>query len=235
MGLPLALAKLLAGEGFSEDARMSAAQCIRKIYESAHVHGPPLAVWAKPIVKPLRAAFMRGARLAAPDSSFINVGNFMITLSTEPHLIPTMASGMPDFVSALKLVGPPAAYASRIIGNLITHPGARAAALREGAVPALVSLLHGKDGAPVPSATPSGGVDAAIAAFTALGNLAATDSRAVLLAADAPSRLRGTLLGPAMAALSFDGQMRMSLANPVPFITAMNMLVACKVRVVQGV
>ena len=49
-----------------------------------------------------------------------------------------------------------------VVGNLATNPGARAAALREGAVPALVSLLYGRNGAIVPAVKALGGEAVAI-------------------------------------------------------------------------
>ena len=58
-GLPLALAKLLAGEGtVDESLRILTGLCIQRLLETAREHGPPLAAWAKPLVKPLRYAFL---------------------------------------------------------------------------------------------------------------------------------------------------------------------------------
>ena len=78
-GFPLALAKLLAGEGFSEDvryedARYNSSVGLHRIVLTSYEHGPPLAAWAKPIVKPLLAAFARAARGAASQASSPSIG-----------------------------------------------------------------------------------------------------------------------------------------------------------------
>ena len=126
-GLPLALAKLLAGEGLSEGVRLAAIYCIEHVIEAAIEHGPPLAAWAKPIVKPLRAAYAReslkGAAAAAPPSS-LSVGNALISLSTDPSLISAVASGMPDFVSSLRGGGSMARNAAMVISNVSPPRGA---------------------------------------------------------------------------------------------------------------
>ena len=228
-GLPLALAKLLAGEGFSEIAmHPAAALCLQRLIEAAEVHGPPLATWAKPIVKPLRAADARAVRGAALETSEASTGVLhslgctLLTLSLYPPLIPTVASGIPDFVSALRGGGFPAGLASGVIGNLAQHPGARAAALREGAVPAIVSLLYGKDGTLTPAVKAVGGEETALQAFKVLGDLTLfDDSRGAILATDAPLRLRGTLLGASMAGLAPDYQSTFSESPITPSLIAL--------------
>ena len=203
-GLPLVLVKIVTGEDFSVGARTNASFCIHGLVKAASGHGPPPCAWAKPIIKPLRAAFVRDtAKGAVMEPPPMLVGNLLLTLSTESPLIPAMASGMPDFVSFTRGGGHQATLAAKIIGNLSPHPGARAAAVREGAVPALVSLLYGKDGAPSPSVKARGGEEAARESFKALGNLASfDDSKAAILATDASSRLWGTLLGATQAGLT---------------------------------
>ena len=172
VGFPLALAKLVAAEGFSGGARARAIVCLQRLVETTREHGPPLAEWAKPIVKPLRTAFARAkGGTAPPESSVIIVGYVLFMLSADEHLITAMASGMPDFVSLVRGPSILAVHAAGIIGNLAVHPGSRAAALREGAVPALVSLLYGKGGASTPAVKALCGEDAAVEAFLALGNL----------------------------------------------------------------
>ena len=202
VGLPLALAKLLAGKGSPDSAR-NAVECLQRLIEAAQRDGPPLAGWAKPIVKPLRSAFARSARGSALGSTPLRVGSVLATLACDPLLIPTVASGMPDFVSLVQGGGPPSFCAANIIRNMVaSHPAAQAAALREGAVPALVSLLYGRDGAPSPAVAALEGEKVAIVAFSTLGIMSVFDDlRAALLAMDAASRLRGTLLGASMAGL----------------------------------
>ena len=180
-GLPLALAKLLADEGPTEDTRMAAGECLKLLIEAAREHGPPLAAWAKPIIKPLRAAFVRNVvgGAAPPESADMFAGHILHTLSADAHLVTAVASGMPDFISCLRGSDFPAVLAAAIIRNLATHPGARAAALREGAVPALVSLASDRK---------------VVDAFNTLGELSSyDDARAAILATDAPLRLRGTV------------------------------------------
>ena len=222
VGFPLALSKLLAGKGYSGGSRTHAADCLRHLIEAAREHGPPLDTWAKPLVKPLRAAFGSRVRGATPGSSTLALGDVLILLSQDPHLVPAVASGIPDFVSCLSEGGRPAICSARIIVNLATHPGARAAALREGAVPALVSLLHGKDDAPGPDVKSAENEEAAVSAFSVLGSLSLfDDARAALLATDAPLRLYGTLWGAAMAGLASDGHALRSL------VALANLVVGC--------
>ena len=61
-GLPLTLTKILADEGHSEGARFLAAESLLRLIDVTREHGPPLATWAKPIVKHLRADFARAVR-----------------------------------------------------------------------------------------------------------------------------------------------------------------------------
>ena len=163
-GLPLGLAKLLACEELTEHLRSSAAICLRRVIEAAREHGPPLGTWAKPIVKPLRTAFVGLARGVAPRTLTMAMGVSLSVLACDPRLIPAVASGLPNLVSSMRGGGILAAYSARIIGNLAGHPGARTAALREGAVPAIVSLFYGKDGILAPSVAEAGMEDAACGA-----------------------------------------------------------------------
>ena len=155
-----------------------------------------------------------------------NVGSSLSLLSFDDHFISAVASGMPEFVSAMRGGGLLGVCGAGLINNMSHHPGARAAMLREGAVPALVSLLYGKDGAPTPAVKAVGGEEATVAAFSALGGLSFyDDSRAAILATDAPLRLRGTLLGASMAGLVNDGQMRFTYASPLISLNALHNLV----------
>ena len=205
-GLPLILAKLLADEGGSESKRVWAAKCIDIAILTARESGPPPDTWAKPIIKPLRAAFVAAiARDPALGTSSAVVCSILVSLASESNLRSSVASGLPDFVAALRGGGHPADLASTLVMSLAPHPGARAAALRAGAVPALVSLLSGADGAPSPAVRASCGEEAAGSAFRSLGTFSLfDDSRAAILATDASSRLRGTLLGSTIPGLASD-------------------------------
>ena len=197
-GLPLALARLLTGEGVSERGRMAGAACLRRLVKASREHGPPMDAWARPIIKPLRTAFARAPRGAAPGTSWLEAGPLLAMLSAaNGELFPAIGAGLPDLVAAVRQGSLSSACSATVIGNLAAYPGVRAVALREGAVPALVSLLYGKDGTPALS-----GEEAAIAAFTSLACLYVfEDSRAAISTTDASYRLQGTLLGAAASGL----------------------------------
>ena len=92
MSLPLALAKLLASDaGFHENTRARAAMCIQIMMEAARMHGPPLESWARPIIKPLRAAYVHSASVAARGMSPVAVGLALRALSTNRALVRSRA------------------------------------------------------------------------------------------------------------------------------------------------
>ena len=200
-GLPLALVAVVTGEGSSERSRSEASRVFIRLLEASHKHGLPFAAWAKPLVKTLRATFKREARSVAPGALLNEVSQFLITLSLEDQMIPAVAAGLPDYIASLLKSGSAAINAATILCNLSAHPGALAAAFREGAVPVLSSLLYEKDGkagAALKALCKDKDVAKVVAskAFIVLGNfLPLADARAAILATDAPLRMRGTLMG----------------------------------------
>ena len=193
-GLPLALAKLLAVEGSSAPSREAAAHCLQGLVGSALKLGPPLATWAKPIIKPLRSAFGRDARGAAPGAAPSIVGEVLTLLSADHQLVSALTAGMPEFVAVVKGDVEQLFYAAQLIGVLASHPGARAAALQEGAVPALASLSSTAKKAH-PSHLCKRGTGKRRPFCTLVHLSIYEDSRVAILATGAPSLLRGTLLG----------------------------------------
>ena len=69
-GFPLALAELVVSEeATSMPAKRAAVECFARVIEAARALDPPPDAWAKPLVKPLRQAFLRHGGDAALVSS----------------------------------------------------------------------------------------------------------------------------------------------------------------------
>ena len=191
-GLPLALATILVEAELEERQINNAGLFLNRLMAGAANLNTVSATWAKPMVKKLmRSAFTPAAR--ASLARVQHASDLLRMLSSELDLLPSIANGLPDLVSVLRGGGACATSIADTLVNLVVHPGARAAALREGAVPALVSLLHG-----------SQEDDVAVAAFRALGAMSnSEDSRAaVRTTADALVRLQDTMGRVIVPALS---------------------------------
>ena len=184
--LPRAMAQRLVSPGSSEDVWNEATHCILGLVASTRTCGPPPATWAKPIIQPLRSIVAKHVKGAAPSSLILQTGILLRTLSTVFDLKPSLARGLPDYVAVLRGGGAASVQVATLVGNLSTHPGVRTAALREGAVPALVALLCPRGGEPP---------EAAVSAFRALSTLSeyAESRKAILAEADAQARLLDTL------------------------------------------
>ena len=225
-GLPLDLAKILADEGSTEPQIHNTGLFLNRLTAAAALSDGrgPWAEWAKPMIKPLRSALSSPER-ASPERVEHAIALLRV-FATDFSLMPSIANGLPDLIATLQRGGGTAASVAGILGSLADHPGARAAALREGAVPALVSLLRGR------------GEGESIAAFVALGALSTfEDSQAVVrTTTDALTRLSLTIKEAVVPALALRSDRNVLFAlNEVSTLLPLRALVdtGAQARVVQ--
>lgn len=161
------LATKLASD--NEGVRTLASQCIEILVDVSCKHQLSLLSWIRPIVRSLRAIMAAHVTSnAAATPLIIHAGGILRELSEKFELKAVIAGGLPDFVAVLRGKGAASVHIALTVGNLGTHPGTLAAALRHGAVPSLAALLLDGD---VGADTETVAASSAVAAFRALGSL----------------------------------------------------------------